>query len=546
MLLKKWIKLLIIKEIKKSEEKILKGQEVREDEILYSIKEEIKNLLVLISLRISKIKSSILLSRKRLLGRLNRLEKLNHINDNKLISYNFNKNEMIRKSIISKLIINLLERIVNGISLKGKKMLIKNEIVISKPVIKENLSTVEIIFYYFIPNYKSSKWISRVEMYLNKLRSSNTLLKLNNDYKFSNYKKHELLLNTDIRNDILSIREKEISELGNVVKNNNVELMSLNELENLLFINKSKKLEEIKDISELNLIKNNRVTTQVRGLHNNIEKDLISEYLLKNKIMKNNINKVELNNTEGSNIIGSMISSIDILLGNLNSKIIKGVKENKLNMIISKYFGLKEVKIKGIHLKYEFNNTEILVKLIRKGISKKRRTVSRMFRFRLRNRIPLLYDKGILKNRINTSLISNLALRNNLLLVESNLDNKMLNNKEVSSDLYKDIKDYLNSGNKTNLNDKILYKNIVGWSLLLKGKVGGRKGKNRSTKIFLSNGSFSNSNLYINNLFDNSHMSAYSKDRLKLNYIKNSNFISYVDKWTNNGKLGISLKLNIL
>lgn len=299
-------------------------------------------------------------------------------------------------------------------------------------------------------------------MYLNKLRSSNTLLKLNNDYKFSNYKKHELLLNTDIRNDILSIREKEISELGNVVKNNNVELMSLNELENLLFINKSKKLEEIKDISELNLIKNNRVTTQVRGLHNNIEKDLISEYLLKNKIMKNNINKVELNNTEGSNIIGSMISSIDILLGNLNSKIIKGVKENKLNMIISKYFGLKEVKIKGIHLKYEFNNTEILVKLIRKGISKKRRTVSRMFRFRLRNRIPLLYDKGILKNRINTSLISNLALRNNLLLVESNLDNKMLNNKEVSSDLYKDIKDYLNSGNKTNLNDKILYKNIVG------------------------------------------------------------------------------------
>lgn len=546
MLLKKWIKLLIIKEIKKSEEKILKGQEVREDEILYSIKEEIKNLLVLISLRISKIKSSILLSRKRLLGRLNRLEKLNHINDNKLISYNFNKNEMIRKSIISKLIINLLERIVNGISLKGKKMLIKNEIVISKPVIKENLSTVEIIFYYFIPNYKSSKWISRVEMYLNKLRSSNTLLKLNNDYKFSNYKKHELLLNTDIRNDILSIREKEISELGNVVKNNNVELMSLNELENLLFINKSKKLEEIKDISELNLIKNNRVTTQVRGLHNNIEKDLISEYLLKNKIMKNNINKVELNSTERSNIIGSMISSIDILLGNLNSKIIKGVKDNKLNMIISKYFGLKEVKIKGIHLKYEFNNTEILVKLIRKGISKKRRTVSRMFRFRLRNRIPLLYDKGILKNRINTSLISNLALRNNLLLVESNLDNKMLNNKEVSSDLYKDIKDYLNSGNKTNLNDKILYKNIVGWSLLLKGKVGGRKGKNRSTKIFLSNGSFSNSNLYINNLFDNSHMSAYSKDRLKLNYIKNSNFISYVDKSTNNGKLGISLKLNIL
>ena len=132
-----------------------------------TIKIEILKVLELINILINKIMNEIMINRKYLLSRINKLEKLNHINDYKLISYNFNKNEIIRKSIISKLIINLLENIMNGIKYivpksnnKNNNKLLKgnsNTIIISKPVIKENLNKVDIIFYYFIPNYKSLK-----------------------------------------------------------------------------------------------------------------------------------------------------------------------------------------------------------------------------------------------------------------------------------------------------------------------------------------------------------------------------------------------------
>lgn len=63
----------------------------------------------------------------------------------------------------------------------------------------------------------------------------------------------------------------------------------------------------------------------------------------------------------------------------------------------------------------------------------------------------------------------------------------------------------------------------------------------------MTKGSFKNNNLYIYNIFDEtSNNNGYSKDRLRLNYIKNSNIINYMDKSTNNGKLGITLKVNIL
>ena len=63
----------------------------------------------------------------------------------------------------------------------------------------------------------------------------------------------------------------------------------------------------------------------------------------------------------------------------------------------------------------------------------------------------------------------------------------------------------------------------------------------------MTKGSFKNNNLYIYNILeDNSNNNGYSKDRLKLNYIKNSNFISYMDKSTNNCKLCLTLKVNIL
>lgn len=101
--------------------------------------------------------------RERYLKRSNNLQKLNRINDWKIITYKYSKNELINKIILSKLVIKLLELLLSGIKYKSnikknkyyKSMKKLNSIIISKPVIKENLNKVEILFYYYLPNYKS-------------------------------------------------------------------------------------------------------------------------------------------------------------------------------------------------------------------------------------------------------------------------------------------------------------------------------------------------------------------------------------------------------
>ena len=606
------------------------------------IKREIIKYLELLNIRINKWVKRIIISRKRLLSRINRLEKKNHINDYKLISYNFNKNSMIIKSILSKLIINLLENVINGVDLKsGKSKISGGNIIISKPVIKENLNTVNILFYYFLPNNKSYKYFNRINMYLNKhIKNYKKLVKLNKNYSKSSYLLQDKLIISNIFNNIifnrnnikyinnnvnnlisslnmnsnnkslyLSLLNKTLNNnLSNLYSNNNinksiinntlVNISILNNNNNNTLFNINNNLFNLLNllnnynnnnnynniISNTNILlnnyNNNNNNNNKCNIHSKIKlerKNIILNYLLKNEIINKNqmwISKIEnnkinnINNNNNNNILkinkendktnifGYMISYIDILLGNI---INKSKKSNDIKMIISKYFGLKEVNITGINLKYEFNNTEILLKLIRKGISKRKRTLSRIFRFRLKNRIPLLNDKGILKNKISNNLLKNLALNNNILNVEYNIKNVLFNsinnnniNNNNNNNIYNDIKDYYNNISLENkkdlsLNNELLYKNIVGWSLLLKGKVGARKGKNRSNRILMTKGSFKNNNLYIYNIFDdNSNNNGYTKDRLRLNYIKNSNFISYMDKSTNNGKLGITLKVNIL
>ena len=587
------------------------------------IKREIIKYLELLNIRINKWVKRIIISRKRLLSRINRLEKKNHINDYKLISYNFNKNSMIIKSILSKLIINLLENVINGVDLKsGKSKISGGNIIISKPVIKENLNTVNILFYYFLPNNKSYKYFNRINMYLNKhIKNYKKLVKLNKNYSKSSYLLQDKLIISNIFNNIifnrnnikyinnnvnnlisslnmnsnnkslyLSLLNKTLNNnLSNLYSNNNINKSIINNtLVNISILNNNynnnnNTLFNINNnlFNLLNLLNNNynNNNNYKCNIHSKIKlerKNIILNYLLKNeiinknqmwisKIENNKINNINNNNNnilkinkenDKTNIFGYMISYIDILLGNI---INKSKKSNDIKMIISKYFGLKEVNITGINLKYEFNNTEILLKLIRKGISKRKRTLSRIFRFRLKNRIPLLNDKGILKNKISNNLLKNLALNNNILNVEYNIKNVLFNsinnnniNNNYNNNIYNDIKDYYNNISLENkkdlsLNNELLYKNIVGWSLLLKGKVGARKGKNRSNRILMTKGSFKNNNLYIYNIFDdNSNNNGYTKDRLRLNYIKNSNFISYMDKSTNNGKLGITLKVNIL
>lgn len=606
--------------------------------VLYSTKLDIKEeiiryvetppgggfLVELINIKINRVISEKIIERKRLLSRISKLEKLNHINDYKLISYNFNKNGMIMKSILSKLIIKLLENVINGVDLKsGGKRVAGGEIIISKPVIKENLNSVNILFYYFIPNNKTYRYFSRINTLISKIKNYKELVKNvdNGGYKKLSFLSQDKLIVSNIfnkvvenRNNVLYLTENVNNIISDLNKNENNEssklllkeelnknLMGIGKLPGNLIINNAllnvsilnkrrqninKEVSEMKlmlnkntlllnkiysdiESSSLNLSSLNSSSLLIRELHSKIKLDrsnLISDYKLINGLSgdllnENNIKEWDLKTinrkNDSSNIYGYMVSYVDILL---NQIIGKGNKSNDIKLIISKYFGLKEVTIEGINLKYEFNNPDILLKLIRKGISKKTRTLSRMFRFRLSNRIPLLNEKGILKNKISNNVMKNMLLNNNILNVEKNIRVNMLNNlgssydklgDDISVSYLNDIKDYNNSiildDNDQKLNNEILYKNIVGWSLLLKGKVGARKGKNRSNRILITKGSFKNNNLFINNILEeDSKNNGYSKDRLKLNYIKNSNFISYMDKSTNNGKLGLTLKVNIL
>lgn len=508
---------------------ILYGINKKDSNII--IKREIIKLLELINIRINKVINKILLSRKRLLSRINKLEKLNHINDYKLISYNFNKNSMIMKGILSKLIIKLLENIINGVDLKScksGKRLSGGDIVISKPVIKENLNEVNILFYYFIPNNKSYKYFSRINMFLNKIKNYKELVKFNKNYSKSSFISHDKLIISNIFNNIINNRNnvkymnKNVNNLINELNNNynsksvlllkkslsnnlnninklpskllinstllNIEILN-NKKNNVLNINNNNNILNILNINTnnniINKIYKNVIDTNklimtssnshsllsgsVCNIHSKVKldrKDLVLNYLLKNEIMKNNtINKIENKNLleiNKTNIYGYMVSYIDILLGNI---INKKNKSNDIKMIISKYFGLKEVNISGINLKYEFNNPEILLKLIRKGISKRKRTLSRMFRFRLKNRIPT-QGVGILKNKIENNLLKNLSLNNNILNVEYNIKNN-INNIKVPTAYVDRAADYYNhlllDNNKDlSLNNEILYKNIVG------------------------------------------------------------------------------------
>lgn len=57
--------------------------------------------------------------RERYLKRSNNLQKLNRINDWKIITYKYSKNELINKIILSKLVIKLLELLLSGIKYKS-------------------------------------------------------------------------------------------------------------------------------------------------------------------------------------------------------------------------------------------------------------------------------------------------------------------------------------------------------------------------------------------------------------------------------------------
>nr|YP_003127040.1 Rps3p [Brettanomyces custersianus]ACU32823.1 Rps3p [Brettanomyces custersianus] len=646
--------------------RIIRGVIIREferEEIgIEGIKREIRGIIRLIEIRIKEAINKEISKRIIWVKRINNLERVNHINDFKLISYKYNKNELTKKTIISKLIIRLLENILTGIRYRTedeyKLKRIENPIIISRPVIKESLSRVQILFYYNLPNYKSYNWYNRLVKYMNidnnndikylknnikinskinnlkllnnklniniyddvlfmrnnnklnnninkwiirnnltLLNSSNLLKRLNTLIKFNELKSiksnniknnianiytNKVLINLINNNSILTNNNLIYNNLSSILSNLNVLINNkINKVNNKLIINSLKEIinniyldnNKINKLSIINndiLLEKKDINKGIRGYHTMEEKDEMRINLLErirrineegkernlNKIYeeqldvldkrglisKEILNKDEINKEKGGKELKYIIWSVDKLLGNLNSE--KGMNKefisNKLNIILSKYFNNKEIEIKPIQLKYEFNNSEILIKLNRRGVSKRTRTISRIFRFRLNKRIRLLNEKIILENEIKNRNNINLRLENDILhisnniknmLIESSVNNKLNNNLNWS---YNDIKDYYS--NKKDLNNNLKYKNLIGWSLLIKGKIGLRKGKNRSNRLLISKGSFKN--ILLNR--------GLSKDRLRLNYISNNQIKSYLDKHTDNGKLGINMTLNII
>lgn len=289
------------------------------------------------------------------------------------------------------------------------------------------------------------------------------------------------------------------------------------------------KRSEIELLKLTNLIKDKLGKGLNKGI--NINKDII---LNKGKIISNNL-------------LDYINWSINKIIGKLNSKGLN--KDNKLDNKLELIIKDKHIEFKPIQLKYEYNNIDILNNINKRAISKKTRSLSRKYKFRLNKRLNLTNPKLLINKYNYTNYLNNYNSLNTFKLIKNNyihyLTHKLNNN---NNNLYNhnnynynlllnDIKDYYNYKNNNILLDELKYKNIIGWSLLIKGKTGWRKGKNRSNKSFIYKGSFKNINILSNNL---------SHQRFYLNYLPNTKLNSIIYKNTNNGKLGINMTINLI
>lgn len=89
----------------------------------------------------------------------------------------------------------------------------------------------------------------------------------------------------------------------------------------------------------------------------------------------------------------------------------------------------------------------------------------------------------------------------------------------------------INNNNNNLINDMpinlLMYKYLIGWSILLKGKL--NKVNTRTNKLLLINGTFKNND---NNKY------------YKLNYLPNNNYLSNNYNVNKDGKYNIKVKLN--
>lgn len=205
--LNKIIKYLIINIKNISEYKLLENKRIK---IMWynnkEIRDWIKDQLILIlgllennlKVKIDKeIEKGILLSKNK-----NNLNRVNNLNDFKLITYHFNKNLLINRIILNKLISNLLIKIFNEIrynKINSYKLKDNNNLIfISKPVFKENLNNINILFYYNIPFYKTYLIFNRISKYIN-----NYINNYNKNILYNKYHSH--INKYDYNNNLLSL-----------------------------------------------------------------------------------------------------------------------------------------------------------------------------------------------------------------------------------------------------------------------------------------------------------------------------------------------------
>lgn len=275
----------------------------------------------------------------------NKLIKFNHILNHKYIIYNFNKYELYKNMLISRLTSKLIYNLIHVIYINKKNISrFVNDfiyIVISKPKIKINLSNVKIKFYYYLPNYKPSIFIRRTLLYylpknnnnFNKNNLSNKILKsksIDNIYKLNNLKYRFV---SNIINNILNYRDnKHLSNnLNNILysKNNNINNITFYNLityklkyKILNFFEDDFNRNDITRFYIKNIISNIYKTQLINNLNNKSSQYNNYNYINKNNNLKNNIKLYSYNKISNNilfNIVNDSSDLIDKLLFNNNN-----------------------------------------------------------------------------------------------------------------------------------------------------------------------------------------------------------------------------------
>lgn len=301
-----------------------------------------------------------------------------------------------------------------------------------------------------------------------------------------------------------------------LLKNNNNNILLKNLLLNNIIINNNinTNINNNNNINN-NILKNNKSNNWIINNYNynnnntinNIINDIITIRIIK-KIINIRINKVLIskpvfNHTIDNLTIKFYYYNIDNNNNNNYYNIIINLLNNinKLSNILS-YFYNKKVIIKPIKLSYIYLNNDIFSKYISYLINNS---------LNLNNKIMNINNK----TNVDSIFKEYLNIFNNIIPLNINKNNNTNNN------------DY----NNININNipinLLIYKYLIGWSIILKGKL--NKINTRTNTLLLINGTFKNNN---NNKY------------YKLNYLPNNNYLSSSYNINKDGKYNIKVKLN--